>query len=121
MDSYKFTGDEGKFVSAAAASKLTEHYQHTQKESKKKPGTFTEAQFFGSKQLQRLMKKDGCVGLRFYFAKTEEKEISDQLVVVAVDASGKDLTSTRMGLKDMPVGDDDALTDGPCCPKFCQP
>lgn len=120
MDSYQFTGDEGRFVSAAAASKLTERYQNTQKESKKKAGTFTEAQFFGSKQLQKLMKKDGCVGLRFYFAKTEDKEISDQLVVVAVDANGKDLTSSRMGMKDMPA-DDDSLTDGPCCPHHCTP
>lgn len=121
MDSYKFTGDEGKFVSTAAASKLTERYQNTQKESKKKPGTFTEAQFFGSKQLQKLMKKDGCVGLRFYFAKTDDVEVSDQLVVVAVDANGKDLTSSRIGLKDMPPDDDDALTNGPCCPSHCTP
>ena len=121
MDAYKFTGDEGKFVSAAAASKLAERYQTKQKEESKKAGTFTEAQFFGSKQLQKLMKKDGCVGLRFYFAKTEDKEVSEQLVVVAVDANGKDLTSTRMGLKDMPVVGDDALTGGPCCPSHCTP
>ena len=121
MDPYKFTGDEGKFVSATTASKLTERYQKTQQESKKKTGTFTEAQFFGNKQLQKLMAKEGCVGLRFYFAKTEEKEVSDQLVVVAVDANGKDLTISRMGLKDMPPGDDDALTGGPCCPHHCTP
>ena len=121
MDSYKFTGDEGKFVSAVVASKLTERYQNNQEENKKKPGTFTEAQFFGSRQLQKLMKKDGCVGLRFYFAKTEDKEVSDQLVVVAVDVDGKDLTSSRIGLKDMPAPDDDALTGGPCCPSHCTP
>jgi hypothetical protein len=119
MDPYKFTGDEGKFVSAVTASKLTERYQKNQEENKKKPGTFTEAQFFGGNQLQKLLQKDGCVGLRFYFAKTEDREISDQLVVVAVDADGKDLTSTRIGLKDMPGGD--ALTGGPCCPHHCNP
>ena len=121
MKSFKFTGEEGKFVTATDASKLTERYQSTQKEDKKKPGTFTEAQFFGNKQLQKLMKKDGCVGLRFYFAKTEDQEICDQLVVVAVDADGKDLTSARIGLKDMPADGDDALTDGPCCPHHCTP
>ncbi|WP_373515998.1 hypothetical protein [Persicitalea sp.] len=121
MNSYKFTGEEGKFVSATSASKLTERYQNTQKENKQKSGTFTEAQFFGNKQLEKLMKKEGCVGLRFYFAKTEAKEICDQLVVVAVDANGKDLTSARIGLKDMPAGGDDALTDGPCCPSHCTP
>ena len=121
MNAKKFTGEEGKFVSAAAASELTERYQKKRKDAREKPGTFTEAQFFGNKQLQKLMQKDGCVGLRFYFAKTKDKEISDQLVVVAVDASGRDLTSQRLGLKDMPARDDDALTDGPCCPHDCNP
>ncbi|GHB59974.1 hypothetical protein [Persicitalea jodogahamensis] len=121
MNPYKFTGEEGKFVTATDASKLTERFQSTQREDKKKPGTFTEAQFFGNKQLQKLMQKDGCVGLRFYFAKTDAKEISEQLVVVAVDADGRDITSSRIGLKDMPAGEDDALTDGPCCPHHCTP
>lgn len=115
------TGEEGKFISSTQAAQLTSRFHEKKKQEGHEAGTYVEAQFYGNKQLRKLMEKDGCVGLRFYFGVSEEKELADQVVVVAVDANGKDLTRTRIGLKDMPAGDDDALAGGPCCPHNCNP
>ena len=120
MDTNKFTGQEGKFISSAEAARYTGRFhEKTQKEDQER-GSYVEAQFYGKKQLQKLMEKEGCVGLRFYMGVSEDKELNDQIVVVAVNADGKDLTRTRIGLKDMPGGDDDdALAEGPKCPHDC--
>lgn len=117
----KFTGDEGKFISSSEAAPYTQRFRKKKDEENKKPKSYSEAQFFGNNKLKKLMEKEGCVGLRFYFGVSTDKEFDDQLVVVAVDATGKDLTSTRIGLKDMPNGDDDALVGGPTCPHECNP
>ena len=121
MDTTKLTGEEGKFISSTQAAQFTGRFHAKKKKEGHEAGTYVEAQFYGNKQLQKLMQKEGCVGLRFYFAVSEDKELADQIVVVAVDANGKDLTRTRVGLKDMPAGDDDALSGGPCCPHNCNP
>ncbi len=117
----KFSGKEGRFISLQEATKLTHRFHEKKKSHGLEAQTYTEAQFFGNEQLKRLMAREDCVGLRFFFGVTEDKEINDQLVIVAVDAQGKDLTKTRIGLKDMPDGDGDALTGGPCCPTNCTP
>ena len=122
MNSKKFTGQEGKFISSAKAAQFTSRFHEKKKKEGEEPGTYVEAQFYGNKQLEILMKKEGCVGLRFYRGVSEDQELNDQIVVVAVDANGKDLTRTRIGLKDMPGGDDDdALAEGPKCPHDCNP
>ena len=122
MDITKLTGQEGKFISSTKAAGFTSRFHEKMKRDGHQHGSYVEAQFYGKKQLQKLMEKEGCVGLRFYRGLSEDKELNDQIVVVAVDANGKDLTRTRIGLKDMPVGDDDdALADGPCCPHNCNP
>lgn len=122
MDAKKFTGQEGKFISSEKAAGLTKRFRDGKEKEGEKPGTYVEAQFYGNKQLERLMKKEGCVGLRFYRAVSEDQDLNDQIVVVAVNADGKDLTRTRIGLKDMPGGDDDdALAEGPKCPHDCNP
>lgn len=121
METTKFTGEEGTFISSSQASQYISRFHERKKREGSEVGTYVEAQFFGKNQLQKLMKKDDCVGLRIYFGVSESKELTDQVVVVAVDANGKDLTRTRIGLKDMPTGDDDALAGGPCCPHACNP
>lgn len=117
----KFTGEEGKFISSAEASKLTSHFHEKKKKEGKPLKSYVEAQFFGNKQLKKLMDKEGCVGLRFYLGASDDKEFDDQIVIVAVDADGKDLTEGRIGLKDMPTDDGDALAGGPVCPHTCNP
>ncbi len=117
----RFTGKEGRFISSDEAAKLTHRFHEKKKNDGVKSKTYTEAQFFGNEQLKKLMSRDECVGLRFYFGVTEDKEINDQLVIVAVDEEGRDLTHGRIGLKDMPEQGGDALTDGPCCPSNCTP
>jgi hypothetical protein len=121
MNTIKLTGEEGQFISSAEAARFTGRYHAKKKSEGQQPGTYVEAQFYGKKQLQKLMDKEGCVGLRFYLGHSEDKELNDHIVVVAVNAEGKDLTRTRVGLKDMPAGDDDALAGGPCCPHNCNP
>jgi hypothetical protein len=121
MNAKKFTGEEGTLISSSKAATFTKSFREKKEKEHKKPNTYTEAQFFGNSKLKKLMKKEGCVGLRFYFGAFTATEFEDQLVVVAVDADGKDLTSTRIGLKDMPLGDDDALVGGPVCPHECNP
>ncbi len=121
MNTKRLTGEEGTFISSAKAAEFTGRFHDQKKKEGLEPGSYVEAQFYGNKQLQKLMNKDGCVGLRFYRGTSEDKELNEQIVVVAVNAEGKDLTRTRVGLKDMPVDDDDALAGGPCCPHECNP
>lgn len=117
----KFTGDEGNLISSSVAAEYTKRFREKKEKEGKKPKSFSEAQFFGNEKLKKLMEKEGCVGLRIYFGVSKDKEFDDQVVLVAVDADGKDLTSTRIGLKDMPAGNDDALAGGPVCPHVCNP
>ncbi len=121
MDTKRFTGEEGTFISSTKAAEFTGRFHEQKQKEGLEPGSYVEAQFYGNKQLQKLMEKDGCVGLRFYRGTSEDKELNEQILVVAVNADGKDLTRTRVGLKDMPAGDDDALAGGPCCPHNCNP
>ena len=122
MDANKFTGQEGKFISSATATGFTSRFHEQKKKEGQEPGSYVEAQFYGKEQLKKLMAKEGCVGLRFYRGISEDQELNGQIVVVAVNADGKDLTRTRIGLKDMPGGEeDDALADGPRCPHDCNP
>ncbi len=120
MNITRFTGEEGKFISSTQAAELTGRFREKKEKEGMKPGTYVEAQFYGNKKLQKLMKKDGCVGLRIYFGVSKDKELADHVVIVAVDAQGRDLTRTRIGLKDMPA-EVDALAEGPCCPHNCNP
>lgn len=116
-----FTGEEGKFISATDALSHTNRFHNKKRSEGKEPKSYTEAQFFGRLKLEKLLAKKGCVGLRFYFAVSEEDTFDDGLVIVAVDDNGKDLTSSRIGLKDMPEEDGDALAGGPVCPHSCNP
>jgi hypothetical protein len=121
MKTKQFTGEEGKFISSTEARSLTERFHKKKEKAGKAPKSYVEAQFFGNKQLLKLMEKEGCVGLRFYFGASDAPEFDDQIIIVAVNAEGKDLTSTRIGLKDMPADEGDALSGGPVCPHTCNP
>lgn len=120
MNITTLTGEEGDFISSAQAAEFTARFNDKKRKEGLKPGTYVEAQFYGKQKLLKLMKKDGCVGLRFYFGVSENQELADQVVVVAVNAEGRDLIRTRIGLKDMPA-EEDALAGGPCCPHNCNP
>lgn len=116
-----FTGEEGKFISAKEASSHTNRFHQKKQKEGKKSKSYTEAQFFGKKNLEKLLSKEGCVGLRFYFGVSDKDEFEDGLIIVAVNADGKDITSARIGLKDLPVDDGEALAGGPTCPHDCNP
>lgn len=118
----KFTGNEGVFIPNALAKERTSRFHEKKIKQGHKPKTYVEAQFFGRNKIEELLKEfdKECVGLRFYFMVTEDKEFADQLVAVAVDENGVDLTETAIGLKDMP-SPGKALVGGPTCPSVCNP
>lgn len=109
-----FDGSEGKFISAAEAARRQERYLIRQAEAGEKDPI--RAQFFGRDILEKMLSKDGAVGLRIYHGINDENQSS--LIIVPTDKSGKNLVLDNTGLKDMPDGDDHAA-DGPGCPMHC--
>lgn len=63
--------------------------------------------FIGSKNIEDIMKQDGCVGLRIYNGYDEEKQ-RISLVLIGIDADGKEI------LDDGIIYDDLAV-----CPPIC--
>ncbi len=49
------------------------------------------AQYFGGNAIIKVLKQEGCVGMRLYYAK--HKDGSPTLVIVGVDNKGNDMTS----------------------------
>ncbi|TBX23938.1 hypothetical protein [Jiulongibacter sediminis] len=113
-DKIVFKGNEGAFVTAAAAARLQERYLFTAKEQGKEEPI--RAQFFGKEFLRKMLNKKGAMGIRIYHGMDENGDPS--LVLVPTDAYGKNLVENTSGLKDMPDASDHGA-DGPRCPKTC--
>ncbi|GAB3897132.1 hypothetical protein GCM10028825_44200 [Spirosoma agri] len=94
---------------------------------------YVRSEYFGINQINELLNKEGCVGLRIHHAKRWEdaegnptKEGTGQLkprvLLTAVDARGQDIVTKQdnRSLKDMSVNrGDDTLGDGYTCPQHC--
>ncbi len=133
MDSKRFTGREGRLISASEAQELTIPHQKRERYFTDKGENYVKAEFFGIHTFNELIKLhgDNCVGFRVYYGLRDEEEDDDtktkkakkptpRLVLVPVDAEGKDIIRTAQlgGLKDMPTGGE-AMTGGPLCPRQC--
>ncbi|GAB2789514.1 hypothetical protein GCM10027275_38100 [Rhabdobacter roseus] len=124
VEASKFQGTEGTFITSEEAAKRTKKFHEKKKEAGSKPQSYVEAQFFGKKNIMKLLDKfgDECAGLRIYYTcDPGKKDMEDGLLIVPVNAEGKDLTSSRLGLKDMPADREEVLADGPICPRNCNP
>lgn len=93
-----FTGDESDPISLATGSQWTASYRAAN------PGT-TNAHFFGYKKLNAILKQDGCVGIRAYYATDDQGQ--KQLVLVGVTADEKDMCNGVILDRSYP------------CPPFC--
>ncbi|WP_353717681.1 hypothetical protein [Dyadobacter sp. 676] len=133
MDTRKFTGREGRLISASEARELTTPHQKREHDFKARGENYVKAEFFGIHTFNDLIKLHGenCVGFRVYYGLRDEEEEDDtkttkskkptpRLVLVPVDEDGNDIMRTVQagGLKDMPV-QDGAMTGGPLCPRQC--
>lgn len=79
-----FTGNEDHSISLTDASEMTENYRNAN------PGTTTIlAHYFGKARIQAILSQEDCVGMRTYYAISNDGV--KQLVIVGVDENGNDL------------------------------
>jgi hypothetical protein len=78
-----FTGKEEHSITLGEASKLTANYRR-----RAGKGAVTGG-YFSREAIERILKQEGCVGLRYYFAETDDGRPT--LILVGVDAQGEDL------------------------------
>ncbi len=110
-----FDGTEGEWISAAEAQKKQQRY--LEKQEKNSQGEVIRAQFFGKDFLNKLMKKNGAVGIRFFFGEDEDGQPC--LILVAADKNKKNLVMDTSALKDMPDETGNYGSNGPICPQHC--
>ncbi|MCF0074783.1 hypothetical protein LZD49_30130 [Dyadobacter sp. CY261] len=133
METKRFTGQEGRLISAAEAQELTHPHQKRERDFTARGENYVKAEFFGIHTFNDLIKLhgDNCVGFRVYYGLRDEEEEDDtktlrskrptpRLVLVPVDEDGRDILRTAQtgGLKDMPA-QGGAMTGGPLCPRHC--
>lgn len=76
------------------------------------PGSFR-AGLFPSKVFEDLLAQKGCAAIRIYLGCHEDNALN--LVMVAVDAEGRDIVPIGDGLYE----EGEVIQDGVCCPPFC--
>ena len=137
MNSKGFTGKEGKLISAEQAQRITSPHLKKEREILARGENFVKAEFFGIHTFNDLINMHGqnCVGFRVYYGVSDEednateldatdikreKKPTSRLVIVPVDANGRDLTSSAQlgGMKDMPA-QEEVMVGGPVCPRHC--
>jgi hypothetical protein len=135
MDTRKFTGKEGRLISAKQALEYTEPFQRREREILDRGENFVKAEFFGIHTFNELIRSFGerCVGFRVYYGLDQQESLindnkartlsekipTSRLIIVPVDENGRDLTSMPLGgMKDMPAAKD-AMSGGPLCPRDC--
>ncbi|MFC5411146.1 hypothetical protein ACFPMF_17625 [Larkinella bovis] len=126
----RITSGAGRFISQQEADQFKGAYQERKKAQLIPEEDTIRSEFFGSDNLQEILKQPGCVGIRVYHAKRREKvngkeHLVPRVVLVGVDKSGKEILELSVpaetGMKDMPAGRDGQLADGPLCPPECNP
>jgi len=94
-----FNGKEGEVVTLEEAQVYTKRYNSTIAEDDIK------AVSFGKENLENILIQNECIGVRFYYAKTEEDKLT--LVAVGYNADGDDLSEGII------------LERGAPCPPYC--
>ena len=77
-----FTGNENHDITLQEASAMTANYRNAS------PGAVL-GHYFGNSAISAILAQTGCVGIRMYYAITNEGV--KQLVLVGVDSNGNDL------------------------------
>jgi hypothetical protein len=79
MDTKRFTGQEGKLISASEAQELTIPHQKKERYFTDKGENYVRAEFFGIHTFNQLIKLhgDNCVGFRVYYGLRDEEEEDD--------------------------------------------
>jgi hypothetical protein len=93
------TGNENHDISLSDAATMTKNYRDTITS-----GT-TIAHCFGNGAIQDILDQTGCVGIRIYYAITNDGK--KQLVITGVNSSGNDLYNGKLADRSM------------CCPADC--
>ena len=96
-----FTGLEDHTIALDDAADLTRNYRKSAGKGAIKGG------FFGRAALEQVLSQEGVVGIRYYYA--QENNGRPVLILVGVDANGKDIVDGFMAERAMP------------CPPFCSP
>ena len=94
-----FTGSENHAISLEEARKLTANYRA------KAGKDAVLAGFFGKDTIQQILDQEGCVGIRYYYALTDDGKPA--LVLVGVDANENDLIDGVIAEVSLP------------CPPYC--
>src|SRR5260221_5614225 len=81
---YTFDGTEGDPIPLDVASRWIGNYTYNNL------GALT-AHFFGNNTLEKLLAKNGCMGLRFYYSIDDLSK--SNLLVIGADGSGHDFSS----------------------------
>ncbi len=94
-------------IPLAVAVAMTRRYR-----ASVKPGAF-QAGLFPCKEFEDLLTLKGCAGIRIYLGSHEDNSVS--LIMVAVDAEGRDIVSGPDGL----YQEGEVVQDTIQCPPFC--
>lgn len=78
-----FTGKEGGEITIEQGANMTENYRNSHPEGLK-------GHFFGRDILEKILKQEGCVGIRMYYGLDEDDV--QALVIVGADADENDMT-----------------------------
>ncbi|PLX30886.1 MAG: hypothetical protein C0600_07150 [Ignavibacteria bacterium] len=90
-----FTGMEDHSITLSEAGSLTRNYRMAAGRGAVK------GRFFSRVSLEQLLMQEGVVGIRYYYA--EDNNGRQQMVLVGVDAQGKDLTEGFLIGNGLPV------------------
>jgi hypothetical protein len=94
-----YNGNEGEVITLTVASQMTQNYRD---QAGLNP---TLSHYAGKNKIQSILDQDGCVGIRTYYAISENGE--KQLVFVGVDSEENDLYNGILVDKSI------------ICPPFC--
>ncbi len=125
-----YHSNAGEFLTAADAKSRTKKHRQEKEKQGYKPGEYNQAEFFGANRINKLLAREGCVGIRVYYGKRWEDDqenptaegvgrLKSRLILVGVRADGSDIFEDTTGLKD--GGDSSALGNGMPCPQHCAP
>lgn len=101
MADYKFTGDEGEFISRAEAKQMRNKYENSSAFEANKE---FKAVFFGKEKLLTLLNDEQAFGIRIYYGINEADEPNMVLYKVSEDGENIGNQALELGLP---------------CPRWC--
>lgn len=109
---YTFNGSEGQPIEYAVASQWAANYRASLKDPND-----TVAHFFGFEIIQRILREDGCMGIRIYYGIDDKGQ--KQLLLVGADENGNNLLPDVTAKS---TGDGNIIADVSFpCPSYCDP